>query len=65
VRKRARAGKKRRIALRKMHAVAARADETEKGKRARRNREKKLKKREKNRKLKQEGVLHDPGGMSG
>jgi hypothetical protein len=51
-RKRVRAGKKRRLAIRNKHAMEARAAETDKEKRARRNREKKLKKREKNRKLK-------------
>ncbi|ERF74577.1 hypothetical protein EPUS_00707 [Endocarpon pusillum Z07020] len=51
--RRARAGKKRRIAMRKKHAAEVRAAETEKEKRARKNREKKLKKREKNRQVKE------------
>lgn len=51
-RKRVRAGKKRRITIRRKHVVETSAAEMEKKKRARRNREKKLKKREKNRKLK-------------
>ncbi|KAF7505488.1 hypothetical protein GJ744_000735 [Endocarpon pusillum] len=51
--RRARAGKKRRIAMRKKHAAEVRAAETEKEKRARKNREKKVKKREKNRQIKE------------
>ena len=53
IKKRVRAGKKRRIAMRKKHVGEVRAAETEKEKRARRNREKKLKKREKNRQVKE------------
>lgn len=64
-RKKGRAGKKRRIAIRKKHALEIKATETEKEKRARKNREKKLKKREKNRKMKTVGQGVEPKEASG
>jgi hypothetical protein len=60
-----RAGKKRRIAIRRKYAAEVKAAEAEKEKRARKNREKKLKKREKNRKAKEPEVskeLKDDAG---